>query len=64
MSSPGAQETEAENIDNALQEFARSLLLQAQGKKLVGEYCTSFFTTMMFVPIPSLPVKSHVRRIV
>jgi hypothetical protein len=40
---------EAAFLDRTLQAFAGSLLRQADGQSLNGNYCTAFFTSMMFV---------------
>lgn len=46
----GAQtQEEAAFLDRTLQTFAVSLLRQADGQSLNGNYCTAFFTTIMFV---------------
>jgi hypothetical protein len=40
---------EATFLDRTLQAFSSSLLRQAEGQGLYGNYCTAFFTSMMFV---------------
>lgn len=45
-----SQETAA-SLDIILRDFAGSLLRQAAGQSLNGNYCTSFFTSIMFVSL-------------
>lgn len=39
----------AASLDRTLQDFARSLLRQAEGQSLNGNYCTAFFTSITYV---------------
>jgi hypothetical protein len=56
---------EAAFLDRSLQSFARSVLRQADGKSLDGNYCTAFFTSISLVHATKAPIidsRSNVRR--